>query len=233
MKHESQFFAVRGKTDRRRKQNGLQQRDKKLIAIYKHLSSLRKQKYNLGYEELEEPYQKGFVRLFVLRDDTKMNKLAPLFSIILKQINTFQYSETKAFKKRRRKNGKRIYVDREQTLKALDSYHYQKLPDACKVYFLRVESFHPMWKKMVEEYRFAEPWRFELEIRPYMITHRKKIDNKLESQIHRIENFLNRNYLQGKIDNLKGNSYSSWNDFPKEKYKLPSIYNLLNTINEY
>ncbi len=233
MQHDNLFFEVRGKSDRRRKRLSIQQRQKHLLGLDRQLDQLYKTRNELGYEELEEPYQKGYVRSFVLREDTRVSKLEPFYSSILKQINTYQYSETKLFRKRRRKYGKRYYVNKEQYLVDLNEYQYQKLPPFLQVYFVRIESYHPQWKRMEMKYRFAEPWRFELEIRPYFITHRKKIDQELESAINQLRNFFERHHLYDKIYHIKGKSYYNRSCSPKGKYVLPSIFKLKQQINDY
>lgn len=66
--------------------------DKKLIKLYHEERAISRQIWNLGYEELKPPVQRGWKRYFVLREDTIRSKDAKFFQSILDKINTVQYS---------------------------------------------------------------------------------------------------------------------------------------------
>jgi hypothetical protein len=52
------------------------------------------------------------------------SKDGDFFDGILKKINTYMYSESRQFLKKKRKFGRRIYVERAQTLKHISSYSW-------------------------------------------------------------------------------------------------------------
>jgi intergrase/recombinase len=81
---------------------------------YKHHGQLWKMKRNIPLVPLEKPYQKGFVRFFVVRDNVKRSKDGRFFEDLLKKINTEMYSPTRKFLKKKRRRGRKIYVPREQ-----------------------------------------------------------------------------------------------------------------------
>lgn len=63
-------------------------------------SELEKQKWNLPLVPLEKPYQKGYVRFFVVRDDVKRSGLGEFFENLLTKINTYQYADNRKFQKK-------------------------------------------------------------------------------------------------------------------------------------
>ncbi|MCR6640414.1 MAG: hypothetical protein NVV82_15800 [Sporocytophaga sp.] len=119
---------------------------KKLIALYKERINLIVQIRNLGYAPLNPPVQKGYKRIFVLRDDVRRSPRALFYIDLLKKINTVQYSDSKKFLVKRRKHGKKIYVNREQKLRAFYEYEWKKakLTESERFYF--TESVLLNWK---------------------------------------------------------------------------------------
>jgi hypothetical protein len=67
---------------------------------------------------------RGFVRFFVVREDV-MRSDGEFFEGILKKINTYMYSESRQFLKKKRKFGRRIYVERAQKLNRISSYSWK------------------------------------------------------------------------------------------------------------
>ncbi|WP_431245024.1 hypothetical protein ACQ9BO_13045 [Flavobacterium sp. P21] len=63
---------------------------------------------------------------------------------------------------------------------------------------------------------FNEPWRYVLQVKPYMITHKRMLDSDLESEMRLILNYTSNYNLRGKINRLvKGQSYK-WRYFQSE-----------------
>ena len=79
-------------------------------------AELEKQKRTMPLVPLEKPYQKGYVRFFVVRDDVKRSKLGAFFENLLAKINTYQYADNRKFQKKKKRRGKRIYLPRKQEL---------------------------------------------------------------------------------------------------------------------
>lgn len=102
------------------------------------------------------------------------SKDGDFFEGILKKINTYMYSESRQFLKKKRKFGRRIYVEKVQKLKQLTSYSWNDpklgLTTRERQYFLKQEEYCPVRKSYVPYYEFIEPWRFTLRTRPNMIT---------------------------------------------------------------
>jgi len=152
---------------------------------------------------LENPYQRGFVRFFVLRDDVKRSKDADFFEEMLSKINTYMYSESRQFLKKRKKYGRRIYVEREQKLNKISSFGWNDpklgFTQRERKYFLKKEEYNPFRKRKDIYYEFIEPWRFTLRVRPNMITHYKPLDSELEKEYDELESYLKQHKVAGII----------------------------------
>ncbi|MDQ0592417.1 hypothetical protein QFZ37_000786 [Chryseobacterium ginsenosidimutans] len=58
-------------------------------------------------------------------------------------------------------------------------------------------------------YEFIEPWRFILQVKPYMITHYKPLNSELEKEYAELESYLNQGKIKGIIQTtINGKSYS-------------------------
>lgn len=170
-------------------------------------------KRNTPWIPLEKPYQRGFVRFFVVREDVMRSKDGDFFDGILKKINTYMYSESRQFLKKKRKFGRRIYVERAQTLKHISSYSWNDpkvgLTPRERQYFLKQEEYCSFRKMYVPYYEFIEPWRFTLRIRPNMITHYKPVDFELEKEAAKLESYLRQHKIAGIAQKtIYGGSYS-------------------------
>jgi len=233
MKNENNFYVIRGKTDRRRKRDRIKQIQKQYIKLYKKENLLCKQERSLGFEALEQPYQKGFKRFFVLRKEIHSEKQILFYNELLTIINTKQLSLRKDFKKRKRVNRKKVYLETEQKLSELNVWEFLKLPEKFKPHFIRVEYHHLKWNSITIKYIFCEPWRYVLRVEPNMITHIKKIDSVLESEIKEIENFIEHHYLRPKISKSRSKKFK-WKEHKiKNKEVQIPILKLLKINEQY
>lgn len=168
--------------------------EKQIRKQYKRSRELWKIRRNLPLIPLDKPYQKGFVRFFVVRDDVKQSKDGDFFEGILKKINTYSYSENRKFLKKKRKFGRKIYVEREQKLRYITSFSWNDpklgLTDRERQYFEKKEDYCPVRKVFGTYYKFTEPWRFTLRVKPNMITHYKPLDLELEKEYAVLDSYL-------------------------------------------
>lgn len=200
------FLFLRLRSKRRKKPSQKEHLEKKLIALENERLKVRAQIFNLGYEPLVPPVQKGWKRIFVLRDDVRKSARAAFFEELLKKINTVQYSDSKKFLVRRRKRGRKIYVSRGQKLREIYEWEWDrlKLSDSERFYF--TETIRSDHKREFKLHVFNESWRFVLKVIPNMITLIRKKDSLLEQRLDEIENYLIRNNLQGKLGKVCGYS---------------------------
>ena len=197
-------------------------------------AELEKQRRNLPLVPLEKPYQKGYVRFFVLREDVRQGKQADFFATLLEKINTYQYADNRKFQKKKKRRGKPVYVARKQELRSFSQRELERALDSGEfsvkeyLYFARVECFNRQKDRFETYYEFTEPWRFELRVKPNMITHYRPVDVAIERELAEFDEIINDHKNWGIIHSkIYGGSYS-WRRYqkryePKEKYKRTPV----------
>ena len=195
-------------------------------------AELESQKRNLPLVPLEKPYQKGYVRFFVLREDVRQGKQADFFATLLEKINTYQYADTRKFQKKKKRRGKRVYIARKQELYVFNQWEWQralekgKFTEKERAYFARIECFNRQKDRFETYYEFTEAWRFELRVKPNMITHYRPVDVAIEREFAELDKIIN-DYNNWNIITkiVYGHGYRySWMYYekrynPKEKYR--------------
>jgi hypothetical protein len=236
------ILCYRLRTARQKKRMQYEDFDKHLIQLHKTQLMLRNKKRNLGWEPLVPPVQKGWKRLFVLREDVARSKHADFFQEILNKINTYDWSHRKDFMIKRRRFGRKIYVVKGQRVLEPKEHHFRKLSFSEKEQQLFHEEYRTeRWsKKPVKRYVFVEPWRFVLRIRPNMIDKVRIKDAELESQITQLDNFLEKNDWEKRMHRLLFGNYKykwwKWKELEKFdetfSYKTKSLIQLLDILKE-
>ncbi|MDB5013715.1 MAG: Uncharacterized protein JWQ25_1917, partial [Daejeonella sp.] len=179
---------------------------------------------------LENLYQRGLKRLFVLREDVQDSEKNEFYQTLLDKINTVRYHHDKNFKKRKRRKVHYHYEEKPQMLREIDAYDWFQnklnLTDAEKMCFYPKEEWSEMYRRMFTKYVFEETWRFVLVVKPHIIYEVKMVDEVLEQEIAAIDNYIINNHLWRKIRRLtNGRSYDRWGNNDKPRY----IYKLKNT----
>jgi hypothetical protein len=238
MKIDNEYIQCsRLRSARRRKRIEREDFNKQLIRLHKEERRIRDQIWDLGYEELIPPVQRGWKRSFVLRSDFAKRKDAKFFKGILDKINTTEYSWRKDFKIKRRKYGKKVYVVDPQYLQSLWPHDYEKkiFTDKEKRYFTLVPVYMRHSKKMELIYVFNMPWCFVLKVQPNIITKAKIKDFELERRKEEIDRFLSFNSRREKLLKLlHGNGGWKWCNKEREKYKSPFLSkSFANILNEF
>jgi hypothetical protein len=215
------------KTARQKKRLLRKDRDKQLLRLDRRQNELYLLRRALPMIPLAEPYQRGWKRTFVLREDVARSGKANFYAALLPKINTTMYSPDKSFKRKskRRKNRKRQYEERQQLLREFytrEWMHNCKLSPEEKAHFYPKECRSRDGKTMTIKYVFAEPWRFVLRISPRMITHAKMHDEVLEQEIRQVANYIDKHHLSPRIMKLtRGQSWRSYWSAENGKYKNP------------
>ena len=193
-------------------------------------AELEKQRRNLPLIPLEKPYQKGYVRFFVLREDVRQGKQADFFATLLEKINTYQYADNRKFQKKKKRRCKPVYVARKQELRSFSQRELERALDSGEfsvkeyLYFARVECFNRQKDCFETYYEFTEPWRFELRVKPNMITHYRPVDIAIERELAELDKIIDDHKNWGTITHKIYGRHNSWNQYqkrytPKEKYK--------------
>ena len=217
------------KTARQKKRLQKEDFDKQLLRLNRQQDELLQIKHKLPLIPLPEPYQKGWKRTFVLREDTTHSRQAVFYTTLLSKINTVNYATAKHFRQKlkRKKNRKKQYAVTPQWLREFYTWewHRSKLSPEEKAHFYPKECWSKDGKTKTVKYVFAEPWRFVLHVTPNIITHTRMVDEVLEQELQQIANYIDGNHLSPRI--LKLTLGRGWRpDYrfsEKAKYK-----NLLN-----
>jgi len=199
----SKILSYRLRTVRQKKRMQYEDFDKKLFHLGKEEKHLYKKQFNLGWEPLTPPVQKGWKRFFVLREDVARSKQAEFFEGILKKINTYDWSYRKDFMVRKGRYGKNKFGVKPQSLLRLHEYQFLRsgFTDYEKQFFY--EDFFRYGKnELGKRYVFSEPWRFVLRIRPNIIDKVNKRDVELEKRLKEIDNYLDGNHYRGRMRKL-------------------------------
>ncbi|MFA6248563.1 MAG: hypothetical protein WC615_16605, partial [Mucilaginibacter sp.] len=197
--------------------------DKRLIKLSKTREQLWQQKQNLPMVPLEHPYQRGWKRFFVLRDNVKHSPRKDFYEALLPKINTVEYHQDKSFKRKKRRKQRYVYQVKAQMLRELSQHSWDinriNLTEEEKVCFTRVETFDVKTYRTDVKYVFAEPWRFVLKVAPHMVTHTKLMDADIERELSYIDDHIDNNHLSPRINLLtRGRSYR-WKDEFNEQAK--------------
>ena len=197
-------------------------------------AELEKQKRTMPLVPLEKPYQKGYVRFFVVRDDVKRSKLGDFFENLLAKINTYQYADNRKFQNKKKRRRKPVYVARKKELRSFSQWELKRALNSGEFsldeyfYFARIESFNRQKDRFEIYYEFAEPWRFMLRVRPNIITHYRPINLEIEYELAELDKVLNDYKNWGIIQKKVFCNGYTWNRYQKKwetktKYKRTPI----------
>jgi len=224
---EEYALCSRFKNKRKKKRLVKEDFEKHLIQLRKLEAELWKKRQNLPLVPLATPYQKGWERSFVLREDIVRSNDASFYKSLLAKINTWQYSPEKSFKKKKKRKRKHVYVEKLQTVKEFSESEWRSpklaLTEKEKIHFYKRERWCPNCKRYKIHYVFNEPWRYVFRVKPYMITHTKMVDADLESEIRILDNYIVNQNLRHKINRLVlGKArFSGYYEYENPKEKNP------------
>jgi hypothetical protein len=216
-------WSCRIKSARRKRRLVKTDRDKQLIQLYKRRRVLWDQQEQLPPIALAEPYQRGWKRFFVLREDVKYGPKAEFYETLLAKINTVEYHHDRSFKRKKRRKKRSGYEDGQQLLYEFYSCSWQannkNLTEEEKACFAPVETFDIKTRRLEIKYVITEAWRYVLKVAPRIITHKKPKDGDIEKELALIENHINNYDLAPRINLLiRGRNYY-WKDWYYEPAK--------------
>lgn len=216
-------WPCRIKSARRKKRLVKLDFDKRLIRLSKTREQLWQQKQNLPMVPLAHPYQRGWKRFFVLRDDVKRGPQAGFYKTLLVKISTVEYDHDRSFKRKKRRRGRKVYVVKQQLLREFYAYGWEanrmNLSDDEKACFTRVETFDIKTRCTDVKYVITEPWRFVLKVMPHMVTHVKLHDELLQQEIATVNNHIEKHFYEPRIHRLINGRYFRWKDEFNEQAK--------------
>ena len=226
---DTQLLSYRLKSARRKRRLVKEDRDKQLIRMQKEDDRLSDIRSALPYIPLDEPYQRGWKRLWVLRPEATQNDKADMYREILNKLTEVQYHYDESFKQPKRKGAwHRYYFDKLPKLYAISDYYWNtnwhKLTEDQRECFKQTKYWHEEDRCWKTWYEFALPELIMIAVVPRIIDKVKLQDEALEQQLAFINNKLYGMPNWARLTKITGGKYKNWysKSFPeKEKYKDP------------
>lgn len=184
-----------------------EKKDKSILSYVRELDKLRRVTWNAPLIPLAKPYQNGWTKYFVLRDDYTRRNDAKAHVDILKVIGTECFCRKDNFLDRMGKPygpGLRIIGKNE--------WDGLKWPEHYKKYFsygIHYQRDAYGWNGKIEGYKFRRDFCFIEAIKPHFITHTRTIYPDVESRIAYINNKFDHEQLWKRYHKLKGHSRHS------------------------
>jgi len=165
-----------------------------------------------------EPYQSGWIRYFIPRQDIKNRTDIRWIRQALDLINNTRFCHNKDFIV---KDSKGKYVPIEQRLGSISEEKYESLVQNVKKLFEKRQFVQKYSKQIYFRYCFKLEWYFEYQIEPNIVTHHWMPDPEWETHVAEISHRIGRNNLWPKINRMLGSStkYKEWRLSPKLKNK--------------
>lgn len=176
-------------------------------------------------EKLEVPFQRGWVREYVLTEDAQKRPDAHILAEILGAINHKQYHWRKDFKMSKS----------EKRRKRMDSYYYpeQNLGSICDIMWERKMKTYPHWRKYFNRravmdgstgkvsYRwfFNYPRLFTITVNPNIIRELPVLIPEEESRWKRFWNWIYKNGKTGLLNKSMG-WHRHWDSYDTERMRL-------------
>ncbi|RYZ86289.1 MAG: hypothetical protein EOO68_29120, partial [Moraxellaceae bacterium] len=209
---DTQLLQYRLKSARRKKRLQKEDRDKQLLKLDREHSALRANPERVTIKQLDEPYQKGWKRLYVLRPEVARSDEAAFYQHILDYINDVQYHYDASFKKR--KHRKDLDNRGLPELKTIDAYYWDlnkpDFTDAQRACFNKVEYWDAVRYKTAYRYQFAKPHLFEIKVLPHIVTTIREVDVLMEQRMSFITDRIYKGKWQYRLIKLKDSGYSYW-----------------------
>ena len=196
--------------------NNRGEKEKDLRRMYKEYERLRDKWRETGQVvPLEEPYQQGWHRYFVLRDDAKNRDDSRYMQQALDLVNNQQYSHREDFKTKDYKTGK--WLPLNQRLGHITEEKYETLNERIKKYFMKATWFvytdyQRKTRKVVTGYVLREQFYYVLKIVPRMVTHQWIPDEEYETRMAEMQHYFQRAGLWPKIEKMMNWNHKNFYD---------------------
>jgi hypothetical protein len=221
---DTQLLPYRLKSARRKKRLQIEDRDKQILALDRERDRIRNDPGYKTVVQLDEPYQKGWKRLFVLKPKAQRGDKAALYQGILDKINTVQYHYDASFKNSKRiRRWHRYYHEGPPKLQHIKQRYWQtgeyKLTEEQCACFQLVQYWDEAYYRLDYCYEFSFPEVFKIAVLPHIIDTVKIGDALLEQRMAWIDNQFYKNGLQYRLQKLHKGGYSNGWKIGREKLK--------------
>ena len=217
---------------RRDKARQKKEADRRLIRLGGERNELWRMKWDAPYEKLEHPYQRGWVRYFVLTKEVLRRKDAKCYRALLKYVQRIQYSPNRDFLVRSHAKSTR-YRKRHhklRTFKVWEALHYKMSNKVLSC--LVTQKRHPVGSRdrlrelQLSDYRGSIRVRylryFESKIEPYMITHARVALPDVERRLTEVDAILDQPQNWGRLQKLQRSRPYYWKMI-KESLERPYL----------
>jgi hypothetical protein len=225
---DTQLLSYRLKSARRKRRLVKEDRDKQLLKLDRERQRIKSNPDYKTTVPLDEAYQKGWKRLFVLKREVQQSDKAAFYQGILDTINTVQYHYDRSFKKPRRMRRWNKYYHKDlPRLGSIDQWHWHtgkhKLSEEQSACFKLVEFWDQSNYRWIYRYEFAQPDLFEIAVLPHIVDTIKVGDALLEQRLTWINDQFYKNYLHCRLTKLQNGGYNNrWKkSWEKLKYVNP------------
>lgn len=187
-------------------------RDKHLLRLERELNRLRHAQWNAPIIPLEHPYQRGWVKTFVLRDDVPPHPEAQVFSAVLKMVNQRVHAPTREFVTRR---GHVIAL--RPRIVEVHAWHRLNWSLRHQRLFAYgtwpVEEIYPWsqryYRSNLSGFKLMRTWWLVEHVSPHIITHQRVELPEVRSRIAEIEAHLEARQGHHRLSWLHGR-HSHW-----------------------
>lgn len=220
----------RNKDDKRRSRSYRKwERDRYLQKLERERRELWNQLGDAPIRKLDEPYQRGWERFFVLSEEAKRRKDSDRLREVLKIVQRYQRAKSKDFykpcwskwgRKKRMKHRLKSFTAKE--------FLKQKVPDELLQYFMtqnrRPISPRSRLRELVRSewggrIFLAQPHYFQRVVKPYMITHEKVALPEVERRLSEVEDVLWSPPNSGRLSWLNGYRYGRWRRLDEQAHE--------------
>ena len=185
-------------------------RDKRLLALEREANRLHQARRGAPIVPLERPYQKGWIKTFVLAPEVRRRPDVEVFRAVLAMINTSVWARTREFLNSHGEplvHRPRILTPREwdrlrwpASHKRLFAFGHWEVGDTGEIHL------RPWFRRSrrFTGYAVHRPWWLHENIQPHLITHRRVNLPEVETRLAEIEAELERTQGRHRLSHLHG-----------------------------
>ena len=200
-------------------------RDKGLLRLDRELRRLYHAQWNAPIIPLEHPYQRGWIKFYVVRKDALHHPKAEVFKAVLTEVNQHVHSLNREFVRR---NGDSIVL--RPDIVPVWRWNRLKWPASHQHLFALgtwpVENQFPLkprrFRHQVYGFKLMSTWWLEESIQPFMITHQKVDLPDVRSRIAWIEAHFENQCGRQRLCWLRGSRFN-WIHGPDRPSELRAI----------
>lgn len=196
-------------------------RDKHLLALERELNRLHRAQVHAPIIPLERPYQRGWVKFYVLENRIAQRPDVAIFRAMLAQVNRRVLSRERSFINRSGHEillRPRIIPTREWLKLAWPASRQRFFGYGC--WRLDDQPWTPIkWRRHITGFKLVHLWWLREDVQPHLMTHQRVELPQVRSRIAEIEAYLEATCGRFRLDRLHGRS-RWWRRFSFSAHEL-------------